>query len=147
MRHSVDISTCKHVAFSVRCCVYDHWCAVCEEKEEETACQFIQVSIRCSFQASVEMCRWTTVFLQVSSYTSHCMPTQQTCSLLCFAGNYSFSDKASFTAVCYVTHVGAFGQSVERFVILLQCTTLTDTIMLVAIFHTCHWSWAQQSCT
>jgi len=44
-------------------------CAIHEEKEEETTYQFVQVSICCSHQASVEMCCWTTVLLQVSSYT------------------------------------------------------------------------------
>jgi len=38
-------------------------CDVYEEEEEETTCQFIQVSVSCSSQASVEVCSWTAVLL------------------------------------------------------------------------------------
>ena len=47
-------------------------CDVSEEKEEETTYRFIQVSIVCSSQASVEVCCWTAVFLQVSNCASVC---------------------------------------------------------------------------
>jgi len=60
--------TCRYVAISFKYCVCNEWCDACEEEEEETVSEFIQVSIGCSCQASVEMCRRTAVFLQVSSY-------------------------------------------------------------------------------
>ena len=43
-------------------------CDVPEEKEEEAVNEFVQVSVICSSQASVEVCCWAAVFLQVSSW-------------------------------------------------------------------------------